>query len=171
MTLDDLVVIGKLGNSNKAPEGFLRFKPNWNFRIFFLDIKDIFLVFPDHRVRYVTIEEIRQNGFFWIRIKEKDVVDEITAFRSVEYRIPKSLSNEARYKNEDDFLIGMKVLADNVYIGNITDTFNNGAHNTLVVRKENNSELLIPVVNQYIELIDKKNHSVTVKNIEGLLNL
>ncbi len=171
MTLDDLVNIGKLGSSNKAPEGFLRFQPNWNFRIYFLDIRDIFLVFPDHRVRYVTIEEIRQNKFFWIRIKEKDVVDEITAFRSVEYRIPKSLSNDARYKNEDDFLVGMKVFADREFIGNITDTFNNGAHNTIVVCKDDNSELLIPVVDQYIELIDKRNHTVAVKNIKELLEL
>jgi ribosomal 30S subunit maturation factor RimM len=172
MTLDDLVCIGKLGNSSQAPEGFLQFKPGWNFREFFLEHKDVFLIFPDYRVRYVTLEEVMHKKNFWLKIKEKDVIDEVLACRSVQYSLPKDIVNISRYQNETDFLIGMKVFDENQnYIGIITDMWHNGAHNTLVVAGQDNKEILIPQVDQYILSIDKNTCSVTAKNIQQLINL
>jgi len=171
MTLDDLVSVGKLGNSNRAPEGYLRFQPNWNFHTYFFDIKDVFLVFTDYRVRYVTIEDIRQSKFFWIKIKEDDVVQEVNESRSVQYRIPKSLIKDFRYENDDDFLNGMKVMADNQNIGVVTDSFYNGAHYTLIVTQEDKKEVMIPNVERYIFSIDKVKHLIMAQNIQELLEL
>ncbi|MDP8221448.1 MAG: hypothetical protein P9X26_08885, partial [Candidatus Stygibacter frigidus] len=171
MTLDDLVEIGKLGNSNRATEGFLRFQPNWNFHTYFLDIKDIFLVFTDHRVRYVTIEDIRQNKFFWIKIKESDVIDEVIDSQSVQYCLPKSLIKSSQYQNDDDFLTGMNVVVDDNVIGLVTESFYNGAHNTLIVNTTDQKEIMIPVVDRYIISIDKSSHLITATNIRELIDL
>ena len=171
MTLDELVQIGKLGNSNRAPEGFLRFQPNWNFHTYFLDIKDIFLVFTDHRVRYVTIEDIRQDKFFWIKIKESDVIEEVIACKSVQYCLPKSLVKSSQYQNDDDFLTGMTVMVDNLTIGQVVESFYNGAHNTLVVNTTDQKEIMIPIVDRYIISIDKSNHLIMAKNVKELLEL
>ena len=171
MTLDDLVEVGKLGNSNRAPEGFLRFQPNWNFHTYFLDINDVFLVFTDHRVRYVTIEDIRQNKFFWIKIKESDVIDEVIASQSVQYCLPKSLIENSQYQNDDDYLTGMEVVVDNNIIGIVTESFYNGAHNILVVNTSDQKEIMIPVVDQYVISIDKTRHIITTKNVKELIDL
>ncbi|MCF7911773.1 MAG: hypothetical protein K9M99_04545 [Candidatus Cloacimonetes bacterium] len=171
MTLDDLVSVGKLGNSNHAPEGYLRFQPNWNFHSYFFDIKDVFLVFTDHRVRYVTIEDVRVNKFFWIKIKEDDVVQEVIDSRSVQYRIPESMVKNLRFKNDENFLNGMKVIADDQLLGVVTDSFYNGAHYTLIVTQDDEKEFMIPNVDRYILSIDKQKKIITAHNIQELTDL
>jgi len=171
MTLDDLVTIGKLGNSNKAHPGYLRLKPDWNFQIFFLDIKNIFLVFPDHRVRYVTIEEVIKNKFFWIKIAELDVIEEIKEVRSVKYCLPADEINSARFSHEDDFFVGMKVSYNDKIIGSVIDSYNNGAHNNLVVDLYNGNSMQIPQVDRYIINVNRSERLLKVENIEGLMEL
>jgi ribosomal 30S subunit maturation factor RimM len=171
MSLDDLVSIGNIGNSNAAPKGFLKFKPNWNFQSFLLDITDIFLVFPDHRVRFVTIEEIQKGKFLWIKLREKEVYQELAEFRDVQYRLPKADLNLARYLHDENFLNDMKVVYQNESLGRIVQTMNNGAHNTIEVLLPSGKEVLIPQVDRYILSIDKDKHCVVVQNIDELLKL
>lgn len=171
MTLEDLLTIGKLGNSKKAPGGYLRFKPDWNFRKYFLEIKDIFLVFPDYRVRYVTIEDIRHDSEIWIKLAEQDVYPEIAEYRSVQYRLPRIEIDSVRYENEPEYLNGMEVIYMGESLGVVSETINNGAHDLLLIDNERYRDLMIPQVEYYIINIDKQSKRILVRNIEGLIKL
>ena len=57
MQISDLVAIGKLGNSIDE-KGFISFRKNSNFQQSYLTQKDVFLLFKDHRVRYVSIDKV-----------------------------------------------------------------------------------------------------------------
>ncbi len=66
MLISDLVAIGKLGKLIDE-NGFIPFKPGRNFYPELLG--NVFLVFRNNSVRYVTVEEVQNN----YRIKIDDV--------------------------------------------------------------------------------------------------
>ncbi|MCD4819078.1 MAG: hypothetical protein K8S23_10345 [Candidatus Cloacimonetes bacterium] len=55
MEISDLIEIGKFGN-RLTEDGFIKFKKKTEFSSLKLSVKDIFLIFTDHSVRYVTID-------------------------------------------------------------------------------------------------------------------
>ncbi|MBT3756689.1 MAG: hypothetical protein HOG24_10455, partial [Candidatus Cloacimonetes bacterium] len=58
MLVSDLVAIGKLGKLIDE-DGYIPFKPGKNFHPDLLG--NIFLVFRNNSVRYVTVEEVKKN--------------------------------------------------------------------------------------------------------------
>jgi len=171
MTINDLIPIGKLGKSLKDDPGFLIFKPGRKFMSFYLDSKDIFLIFTDYRVRFVTIDSIREDKNIWIRLKEKDVTAEIIEARSVTVALPKDDIEQLHSQFEDDYIIGFQVQFNDKIIGSVIDVQDFGAHDIIVVKDTCEKEYMIPNVKQYIISIDKKNQLICVQNVEDLLTL
>ncbi|NLD19811.1 MAG: 16S rRNA processing protein RimM [Clostridiales bacterium] len=69
-------------------------------------------------------------------------------------------------------LIGMKVKeAEGEYLGTLTDVISNRAHDIFEIAREDGRKFLIPKVSQFVLNIDKDRREVTVKLIEGLVDL
>ncbi len=68
----------------------------------------------------------------------------------------------------DEDIIGLDAYTDK-YIGVVTDIMHNKLQNILIIKNEN-QENLVPYVDEFIEKIDLDNHKIYIKEIEGLIN-
>jgi 16S rRNA processing protein RimM len=67
-------------------------------------------------------------------------------------------------------LINLHVTTDaGVSIGKVTEILETGASDVLVIRPENGPEVLIPIVDTFIQSIDLTNREITVHIIPGML--
>ncbi len=166
MQISDLVAVGKLGKIIDK-NGFIVFKVNDGFQPF--SLTDVFLVFTDNRVRYVTIEEIETVKGFSIKIDDMEVAKEAAKDGSVLVMLQKEETDKLQEKNNKNDLLGKKVIFKGNKIGMIIDIFNNSVYNVLVIEMNNGKELMIPMVDFYIKKIE--NDSVFSQNIEDLMKL
>lgn len=66
-------------------------------------------------------------------------------------------------------LVGMRVYTvDDLYIGEVTDVLSFPAH-TIYVVSDKEKEIMIPAVDEFIDLIDEEKKIIRIKPIEGLL--
>jgi len=170
MQISDLVAIGKLGNSIDE-KGFISFRKNSNFQQSYLTQKDVFLLFKDHRVRYVSIDKVLCEKRLKLRFLEADVTEEAADASGVRVALPKS--DLVKFNREADFVdpVGMKIISDKKELGNVIDFFNNSVHDILIVKTTENKEIMIPDVDYYVVNKDKSNKTINVKNIRELLDL
>ena len=168
MQISDLIPIGKLGNSIDK-NGFISFKKNRNFQTFYLDLKDVFLVFTDYRVRYVTIDKVLEGNKLKIRFDETEVTKEAATAGKVQVMLPETDMKEVIAQHDSESDIDKFVIFKNHKIGKIMDIFESLAHEIHIVKLTDGKEIMIPDVEFYISKKDKQN--VFVKNIEGLLEL
>lgn len=95
-----------------------------------------------------------------------------------------ALRGKALYITEDDLpelpegqyyvrdLIGMSVTEeDGNLLGHVTDVLQNTAQDIFEVESENGKKLLIPKVDQFVLDIDAEKREITVRLIEGMLDL
>lgn len=69
-------------------------------------------------------------------------------------------------------LIGMRVVCeDGTPVGDVEDVIQNSAQDIFDVRTEEGRQVLIPKVDQFVKNIDGKERVITVRPIEGLLDL
>jgi len=168
MQISDLIPIGKLGNSIDK-NGFISFKKNRNFQPFYLDLKDLFLVFTDHRVRYVTIDKVLEGNKLKIRFDETEVTKEAAKAGKVQVMLSNTDVEEVIAQLDSESDIDKFVIFKNHKIGKVVDIFETLAHEIHIVKLSDGKEIMIPDVEFYISKKDKQN--VFVKNIEGLLEL
>ena len=168
MQISDLFPIGKLGNSIDK-NGFISFKKNRNFQTFYLDLKDLFLIFTDHRVRYVTIDKVIGGNKLKIRLEETEVTKEAAEHGKVQVMISDEDMEEVLAKHDSENDIDKYVILKNHKIGKVVDILETSAHEIHIVKLTDGKEIMIPDVEFYISKKDKQN--IFVKNIEGLLEL
>ena len=170
MQITDLVAIGKLGNSIDE-NGFISFKKNSNFQQSYLTKKDVFLLFKDHRVRYVSIDKVINEKRFKLRFLETDVTEEAADAGGVRVTIPES--DLVKFNREADFVdpVGMKVIFNKKELGNVINFFNNSVYDILIVETGEKKEIMIPDVDKYVIEKNAENDTITVKNIDGLMDL
>jgi len=170
MQITDLVAIGKLGNSIDE-KGFISFRKNSNFQQSYLTKKDVFLLFKDHRVRYVSIDKVINEKRLKLRFLETDVTEEAADAGSVCVALPES--ELVKFNREADFIdpVGMKVVINQKELGNVIDFFNNSVQDILIVKTTENKEIMIPDVDYYVVNKDKNSKMINVKNIRELLDL
>ena len=170
MQITDLVAIGKLGNSIDE-KGFISFRKNSNFQQSYLTQKDIFLLFKDHRVRYVSIDKVISEKRLKLRFLETEVTEEAAQSGGVRVTLPKS--DLVKFHRDADFInpVGMKVVFNKKELGNVIDFFNNSVQDILIVMTTENKEIMIPDVDYYVINKDKSNKMINVRNIRELLDL
>lgn len=66
-------------------------------------------------------------------------------------------------------ILGLKVYNNGVYIGEIYDWIETGSKNVYVVKRDGNSDVLFPAVDEMIEKIDTENKIMYVNLPEGLI--
>lgn len=77
---------------------------------------------------------------------------------------------EGQYYVRD--LIGMSVAEeDGTLLGHVTDVLQNTAQDIFEIERENGKKLLIPKVDQFVLDIDAEKRKITVRLIEGMLDL
>jgi ribosomal 30S subunit maturation factor RimM len=167
MQISDLIPIGKLGIPISQEDDFIIFRPRT--KISLENLKDIFLVFPDHRVRYVTIDKVattRKNRF---RILETEVLEEMKNLKNVTVMLDQE--TWSRVNNEiTGFLFNYKVEYKDKIIGKITTSFWNKEQLILVV-KTNQHEFMVPKVPEFVSQIEEKQKLIVLKNIDELMQL
>ena len=168
MQISDLIPIGKLGNSIDK-NGFIPLKKNRNFQPFYLDLKDLFLVFTDYRVRYVTIDKVLEGNKLKIRFDETEVTKEASKAGKVQVMLSPDDMEEVIAQHDSESDIDKFVIFKNHKIGKVVDIFETLAHEIHIVKLSDGKEIMIPDVEFYISKKDKQN--IYVKNIEGLLEL
>ena len=68
-------------------------------------------------------------------------------------------------------LIGLQVFAESdVLVGQVIDVIEGRGHNLLLVRRESKPDVMIPMVDAFIEEIDFDSDRITIMTIEGLLD-
>jgi 16S rRNA processing protein RimM len=170
MQLTDLVAIGTLG---KAPEkdGSIFFQENEAFIPAFLSVSHMFLVFKNHSVRYMTVTGIRQGSGTYITFAESDDLQDALAHGPVSVMLTQE--DVIRIQEEEGIVdfTGMTVVFDDAEIGSVEDIMETRAHDILEVITSEEKEILIPVVEYYIQAIDVENRVIYVQHIEGLMEL
>jgi ribosomal 30S subunit maturation factor RimM len=164
MLISDLVTIGKLGKVIDE-NGFIPFKAGKNFHLELLG--NIFLVFRDNSVRYVTVEEVTKN--YRIKIDDSETAKHAADEGNVKVMIPKieieSLQEELGY---DDH-VGKSIIFNSEAIGKVIEILSNSVYDLLVCELNNKKELMIPLLDKFILEINDGN--ITVQCIEGLLKI
>lgn len=164
MQLSDLVAIGKLGKLIDE-NGFIPFKAGKNFHPKFLG--NIFLVFRDNSVRYVTVEEVKNN--YRIKLDDSETVQFAADEGNVKVMIPKiDVESLQKELNIDDH-VGKEIIFKSEVIGKVVEILNNSVYDLLICELKNKQELMIPLIDKFIIKIN--DNCITVKCIEGLMKL
>lgn len=168
MQISDLIPIGRLGNFIDK-NGFISFRKNQNFQSEYLDLKDIFLIFTDNRVRYVTIDKVTGKNKLKIRFEETEVTKEAAEAGNVQVMLSQEDMEKIHSQHDLKSDLEKLVIFQNKNIGSVVDIMITPAHNILIVELQNEIEIMIPDVEFYIFKKDKQN--IYVQNIEELMDL
>ena len=163
MKISDLIAIGKLG-SNIDENGYLKYKNIYNSRID--KFSDIFLLFTDYRVRYVTIEDVKNDR---LKIVEKDICKDILKDGHVKIMVA---PEDFQDWNEEEKIIPYwkyQVYHNNTHIGIVLRYVERFMQGLFEIELLDKKKVMIPDVEKYIEKVEER--KVFLKNIEELLNL
>ncbi len=167
MQLKDLIPIARL--TGLTDEGYLVLKTYKNFEDDFLKIQDLFLVFKDNRVRIVTLTDVKVSKAIHIKIKEIDVLEEMTNPDEVKVCMAPDDVDAITDEDDEDTPLGKDAVFNETVIGKVTDWFDNTAHDVLVIVLKNESEIMVPDVDYYV--VDETEDTVILQNIESFLTL
>ena len=115
-----------------------------------------------------SIKRINEKKLL-IEFIEINSIDAAKGLNGFQIKIRRDLLPE---KKEDDFyyndLLGMKVYEDKEYLGDILDIMETAAHDILVIITNEQNEILIPLVDNFVKKIDFESNSILVELIEGM---
>ena len=167
MKIDDLISVGSLGKSiNK--NGFFKYKSLLELPQESKLLNEVFLIFKDHRVRFVDVE-FSGNNEDRIKITDLYLANEVVKAGGVKVALALDNINDLRVKNGLLPSGEMKIVFDGEEIGILIDIFDNNAHEILVVELKNGKEIMIPYVDYFVS--ESSNEKVIVKNIKDFLEL
>ena len=164
MLISDLVAIGKLGKLIDE-DGYIPFKPGKNFHPDLLG--NIFLVFRNNSVRYVTVEEVKKN--YRIKIDDSETAQTAADEGNVKVMLPKGEVDTFVKTLDIDDHVGKIIIFKSEVIGKVVEILNNSVYDLLVCELENKQELMIPLLDKFIIKINDEN--ITVCCIEGLMEI
>jgi ribosomal 30S subunit maturation factor RimM len=164
MLISDLVAIGKLGKLIDE-DGYIPFKPGKNFHPDLLG--NIFLVFRNNSVRYVTVEEVKKN--YRIKIDDSETAQTAADEGNVKVMLPKGEIDTFVKTLDIDDHVGKIIIFKSEVIGKVVEILNNSVYDLLVCELENKQELMIPLLDKFIIKINDEN--ITVCCIEGLMEI
>jgi ribosomal 30S subunit maturation factor RimM len=166
MQISDLVAIGKLGKFIDK-KGFIPFREYKNYHL--QTDEDVFLLFTDNRVRYVTITEINTQSSLKIKIDDAEIQSEAALDGNVTVMLSQNdVDHYFNESNEED-LIGMPVYFLGKKLGKIVESFFNGAQEIITIQTEIDKEILIPLVDKFIREINADR--IILQDVQDFLEL
>ena len=116
---------------------------------------------------------LKKNTFLEVKLKE--VISESEASSLVKKDV---FLNNSKFKNTEKNIFSYQKLVSYTVldlqknkIGLITNLINLKFQNLIIVKNEKKDEILIPLVEDFIEKIDEKNKILTLNLPEGIINL
>ena len=167
MKITDLYQVATLGNKIDE-DGFVKLVFNHNIDLFFEKFKDIFLIFKDHRVRYVTIDEVKYDHGYKIRLLESELFEDIISDGKVKVCLEK--------KDISDLppalvFIDFDVYDDDEYLGKITEIMEAKFNEIFVILFEDGKEITVPNIEHFIKKIDFDQNRIFIRNYKELLEV
>ena len=161
--------IGQIVNTSGL-KGIVKVNPFTDDVSRFEEIKKVFIEKNKELTEY-EIEEVRfHKNQVLIKFKNIDSIEEAEKFRNCYIKISRK---DAKKLPEDTYfivdLIDINVyLENNEYVGKIIDVFSTGSNDVYVIKREENTDLLIPAIKDVVKKVDIKNKKMIINLIKGL---
>lgn len=173
MEISDLVKIGSLEFSKNNPSG-ISIKVKTEFQNLLSKLNKVFLIFKDHRVRYVTVKcvETTDDKKSYIQFTDSEIEDEIKSVNTVYVSLDKdeieSLDDSGEYFDP----VGMKVVWREKEVAIIKDFFFNGAHDVYEIQMFDSDKLvLIPDVEAFVTETNIDGNFIRVIDLDQFLEI
>jgi ribosomal 30S subunit maturation factor RimM len=165
MIAHHLIGIGRLGGTDSEGWHHVMIKPS--FRAEFDHIVDLYLIFEENRVFYVTISDRKQSEKkTWVRFAEDGVAEERKLHKEVILALE---DQDPSQEEEETSLLGLDVVFGEQLLGCVVDIFFNGAQDVLVISTALDVEIMVPVVDHYIPSLPEAEGVIFLQNMEDLL--
>lgn len=163
MTAPHLIGIGRLGGQDSEDWHHVMIRPEYNE--VFRHLVDLYLIFEENRVFYVTISDRKQIGKkTFVRFAEDGIAEERKLHRETILAIADENGDE-----HEDSLEGLDVVFEDSLLGCVVDVFYNGAQDVLVIATALDTELLVPYVEHYLAPREAGSDVIFLRNMEDLL--
>lgn len=166
--MKDKIEVGIIVNTHGL-KGEVKIVPWLDFPEMF-EIVDVAYTKSDTRL---TVENIRyQKSNVIVKFLEIDSVEKAERLKNQVIYADREIFDilpEGTYLIQD--IIGLSVTDGKVDYGIVTDVIQTGSNDVYVVKKEGTKDLLIPAIKDVILNTDIKNGVITVKLLDGLLDL
>lgn len=129
------------------------------------------LIEKNKKLTEYMIEEVRYSkNQVLIKFRGIDTIEEAETFKNCYIKIKRE---ELEELPEDTYyivdLIGINVyLEDGILVGKIIDVFPTGSNDVYVIKREENTDLLIPAIKDVVKIINIKEKKMIINLIEGL---
>ena len=169
---ENLLLVGKVIRPHGLG-GLLRIRSYARSEESFLNAGNVYLKSDEQGlIEYSVLAAKPHKKIILMDLKGLTSSEDAEKYRDADIYINK---NSLKREREDEYywfeLIGLKVyLNRGRYIGVLEDIISTPGNDIFVVR-EGREEFLIPAVHEIIEEIDLKNLTMTISEIEGLLNV
>lgn len=130
--------------------------------------ENVYLTY-DKKTLEFEIESVRvHKGVLLVVFKDHHDINLVEKYKGCMLFVEASHEDE-----EDDYyyfeLIGCKVMENDEEIGIVTEIIETQAHEILRVKRDNQTDVLIPYVDEFIEDVNVDEQIITVNLIEGML--
>ncbi len=129
------------------------------------------LLEKEDKKRVLTVKKVKRLNDKKILIDFEEIIniDQAKEINSYKVNIRRDLLPE---RNENEFyfsdLLGMDVFDNEEKIGSVADVMETMAHNILVIQDNGSNEILVPMIEQFVNKIDFENNKILVTLIEGM---
>ena len=128
----------------------------------------MFLIFKDYSVRYVTIDDVKYDRGYKIKLLEKELYDDIVSDGKVKLCIEKK---DVPNLPPDLLFNDFEVILKGKVIGKVTGVLQSKFNDIFEIKLSSDKEITIPNVEHFIKKIDKKNKEIHLHNFEELKDL
>jgi ribosomal 30S subunit maturation factor RimM len=168
MERSELIGIGKLGFPE--PGGYYHVQCNQADRDLLNQIQECFLIFDSNRVFFVTVEDRKTvANRFYLKFAEDGIKEESRRAKDIVVAVGNDQSELFSAADETEYLFGYDVYYQDDLFGKVEDAILSPMQAVLVIRLNDDRELLVPRVSYYVSGIDRKSKAVYTQNLESLL--
>lgn len=161
--------VGQIVNT-QGLKGDMRIYPLTDYKERFEELDWVYIG-DDLNTKY-EIEKVRyKNNLAIIKIKGIDDVNQVERLKNKYLTIPRE--NARQLEEGEHFiadLIGLEVYTvDEKYVGIVEDIIQTGANDVYLIKGEDNREILIPAVKQFVPKINVPDKKIIIDPIEGMI--
>ena len=166
----EYIEIGQIVNTNGL-KGVVKVNPFTDDISKFEELKYVYIQLKNE-LKKVKIEQVRYNkNQVLLKLEGIDSIEEAEKYRNFYLKTEKESQEDL---GEDTYyivdLIGLDVYtAKNEYLGKIEDVFPTGSNDVYVIKREENTDLLIPAIKDVVKKVDIKNKKMIINLIPGLI--
>ena len=168
--MEKYVSVGKILNFHGV-QGEAKVGYSKNQKDFMEQLDSVYILKDNEYLPFDVLKVKFNNKFAIIKFDGINTVNEIVAYKNCLIFVKESDIREKL--DEDEFLIdelvGMQVLCEEKQVGVVIGVSNNGASDLLSVKSNTNKVCLVPFVKDIVPTVDIKAGTITVKNIQGLI--